>query len=704
MIGAALDRLSRLTTRKGSAWLVLLLAVVLTGAVMAMGSSSGSAESAPDALPQDAESAQVAQLQKEFPSGDVLPAVAVAEREGGLSEMDRVWIAQVSERWGEITGEEVSPPIPAEDGEALIVAIGIDTRVTGLLLTDLVQELRDAAAVDRPEGLTVQLTGGAAFAADISSAFDGADFRLLAVTTAVVALLLILTYRSPILWMVPLLVVAVADRTAAVVTELVASWSGQILDGSTSGITSVLVFGAGTNYALLLVSRYREELRRHAHHRDALAAAVCRSAEAIVASNVTVVLALLVLVLSVAPNSRSLGVSAAVGLLVALLFALFVLPAALSLFGRGLFWPFIPRDGDVEKSRDGVWFRIARAVVRRPAAVLAMAAVVLAVFASGLFGVKVGLSQTDQFRVDAESVDGLNTLSAHFPAGAADPVTIIAAAENAEAVLAEVGRIDGVASARPSGTAGNLVKITATLEDPPATPGSIATITSLRAELKQFDVLVGGSVAKDLDSRTGAKRDLRVVVPLIFLGVLGVLLAVLRSVVAPLVLMTINGISALAALGLGTWVSNHVLGFPALDVGTPIYVFLFLVALGIDYTVFLVLRAREETAEHGTVEAMVLAVGLTGGVITSAGIVLAAVFAVLGVLPLITLTQVGLIVGLGILLDTFLVRTVVVPAVFALCGDKIWWPARIARRDSPTQAEGQVAQRPRPDTWRSTAP
>ncbi|WP_406035283.1 MMPL family transporter [Nocardioides sp. NBC_00163] len=683
---SALAALAQLTTRKATAWLVLVITVLLAGAVMVVGSSLESASSAPDPLPADAESAQVAELQQSFQGGDVLPAVAVVERDGGLTAEDRAWVAEVSQRWAEITGNEVSPPIPATDGDALIVAIDVDADVTGLDLTELVGELRETVDEDRPDGLTVQLTGGAAFAADISSAFEGADVRLLLVTAAVVAILLILTYRSPVLWLVPLIVIAVADRTASVATQIIADWTGNGLDGSTSGITSVLVFGAGTNYALLLVSRYREELRRHEHHRDALAAAVRGSAEAIVASNLTVVLALLALVLSVAPNTRSLGVSAAIGLLVALLFALFALPAALSLFGRGLFWPFVPRNGEDEKSRDGVWFRIARTVVSRPAVVLAVAAVILGVLASGLLGVKVGLSQTDQFRVDAESVDGLDTLSKHFPPGASDPVTIVVGADEADAVLAQVNQMDGVDSARPSGESGDLAKITATLEDAPATPESIETIETMRSELAGTGALVGGSVAKDLDSRNGAERDLKVVVPLILLVVLLVLFAVLRSIVTPLVLVTISVIATFAALGLGAWMSTHVFGFPALDVSTPIYAFLFLVALGVDYTVFLVLRAREETAEHDTVDAMVMAVGLTGGVITSAGIVLASVFAVLGVLPLITLTQVGLIVGLGILLDTFLVRTVVVPAVFALVGDKIWWPAAISRRHTKEAA------------------
>ncbi len=673
-----LDGLGRLVSGRLGAVVALVASLLLTAVVMGLGAGVESSGSAPNSLPDDAESARVAELQREFPDGDVLPAIAVVERDGGLTPQDREYVGTLSERWAQEVEGEPSPPVPSEDGEAVIVSIPVSGEVSGLDLGEVVEDLR-AAVEDPPEGLTVELTGGAAFAADTASAFEGANLRLLLVTAAVVAVLLVLTYRSPVLWLVPLVVIALADRTAASLTELVASWAGTELDGSTSGITSVLVFGAGTNYALLLVSRYREELRRRPEHREALAAAVRGSAEAILASNLTVVLALLVLLTSVAPNSQSLGVSAAIGLVVALLFALFALPAALSLFGRGLFWPFVPRPGTAE-GEGGAWLAIARRVVRRPGTVLVASLVVLGVLATGLLGVRVGLSTADQFRVEAESVDGLETLSEHYPSGASSPVTVIADADRTEQVVATVADVDGVVEARPAGTSGTgLVQVQATLDSAPATNRSIEAIREMRSSLDRVegaDALVGGSVAEDLDARDGAERDLMVVVPLILLVVLVVLLAVLRAVVTPFVLIGINVLSTTAALGAGVWVSEHVFGFPALDVSVPLYVVLFLVALGIDYTVFLVLRAREEAATHGTVEGMVRSVGVTGGVITSAGIVLAAVFAVLGVLPLITLTQVGVIVGLGILLDTFLVRTVVVPAVFALVGDRIWWPAR----------------------------
>ncbi len=679
----ALGRLARVTTGRRSAWLVLLASFLLAGLVMGLGSQVASSGDAPNSLPDDAESAQVAAALEEFPGGDVLPAIAVFSRDGEeLTEQDLAAVQQTAGRLGEVVGAEPSPPIPAPDGQAALVSVPVASDVSGFNLTEVVQDLRDTAGQDLPDGLQVEVTGAAGFASDTASAFEGADLRLLLVTAAVVALLLLLTYRSPVLWLIPLLVAGTADRVAASLTEVTADLLGTTLDGSTSGITSVLVFGAGTNYALLLVSRYREELRVTRDHRAALADAVRGAAPAILASNLTVVLALLTLLFGVLPNNRSLGLSAAIGLVVALLFGLFTLPAALSIFGRRLFWPFVPKVGDHDRTRNGGWFKLARAVTRRPGPVVAGSIVVLGLLASGILGASLGLSQTEQFRVEAESVDGLDTLSRHYPPGASDPVSIVVAGGDADQALAVVQESEGVVEASVTGESGTgLTRITATLDSAPSTDESIAAVEALRSNLDDVgeDALVGGSVAQDLDSRNGTLRDMAVIIPMILAVVLLVLFFVLRAVATPLILIGINVLSSLTALGAGAWVSEHVFGFPALDVGTPLFSFLFLVALGIDYTIFLVLRAQEETPEHGTREGMVQAVGLTGSVITSAGLVLAAVFAVLGVLPLITLTQIGIIVGLGILIDTFFVRTVVVPAVFALIGPKVWWPSPLSR-------------------------
>jgi RND superfamily putative drug exporter len=453
--------------------------------------------------------------------------------------------------------------------------------------------------------------------------------------------------------------------------------TGLTFDGSTSGITSVLVFGAGTNYALLLISRYREELRNESDHRTALRRAVRAAGPAILASNATVVLALLTLILAVTPSTRSLGACAACGLIVAAVFVLLVLPPLLALCGRRVFWPFIPRAGGAQPTTTGVWHRVADAVGHRPGPVCAVAITILATLATGLLGTHIGLSQAQQFRIQADSVTGFDTLAAHFPGGASDPAVVIASTAQASQVQQAITTTPGVVSAALAGQSpSRLTQWSVIIDAAPASTKAFNVIGALRESVSSVDptALVGGSDAQALDVRDAAVRDRLVVIPAILVVVLVVLYVLLRAVLAPPILVGATVLSALAALGLGGWASIHLFGFPALDNSTPLFAFLFLVALGVDYTIFLVTRAREETPAHGTRDGMVRAVSATGGVITSAGIVLAAVFCVLGVLPLIVLTQLGIIVGLGILLDTFVVRTLVIPALFALIGDRIWWP------------------------------
>lgn len=706
--------LARLVSRRASAFL-LLLALLIVGGALAVGSpESGTAS--PNTLPANAESAQVDELLRTFPDSGIVPAIAVFSRSDGqaLTVADLAIAVKARERALEVdrgvaaatesTAPAASPSgastlapsaaasappvvIPAPDGKAAIATIPLNADLSGLELNTVVSEVRAAAGNDLPDGLQVQVTGGPAFGADIANAFKGADFRLLAVTALVVAVLLLITYRSPILWLVPLLVVGVADRMAALLTANLAAAFGLPLDGSTGGITSVLVFGAGTNYALLLVSRYREELRRTPDHRIALARAVRGAGPAILASNVTVVLALLVLLLATLPNTRLLGFAGAVGLFVALIFGLLVLPPALALAGRRLFWPFIPRDGDADPAVRGGWYRVATFVARRPLAVLLATTPILVLCAAGLFGVRVGLDQTDQFRVKAESVAGFETLRAHFPAGESTPTTVIARTDAAAAVTQAITETPGVEEAAPAGESdGGLTRWRVVLEAEPSTQEALASVEDLRGSVRAVpgaEALVGGADAKDLDSRDASRADELLLFPLILGVVLLVLFVLLQALWAPLLLIVATTLSAIAAIGAGAWISTHVLGFPAIDTSTPLFAFLFLVALGVDYTIFLVTRAREETPDHGTKNGIVRAVALTGGVITSAGVVLAAVFAVLGVLPLITLTQLGIIVGLGILLDTFVVRTLVIPAVFTLVGRRVWWPSKLWRVTDP---------------------
>lgn len=668
-------------------WVLGLLVAIAGGAVLGLIPATGAAERSPVVVPATAESARVTELLRQFPGGDQVPVILLVTRTDGgvLSPADLTAAQDARARMTERNSDQAeaqsgAPPvplIPSADGRAALAPVPLDPDLTGFGLSDQVTALREAARDGLPADLKVNVTGGPAFGADIANSFSGANFVLLGVTVGVVALLLIVTYRSPVLWLVPLLVIAFADRVAAVLGSAIAEAAGVGGDGSTSGTTSVLVFGAGTNYALLLISRYREELRRDAHHRAALSTAVRFAAPAIVASNATVVLALLTLLLADSPSTRSLGVEAASGLLVAAVFVLLALPPSLALFGRKLFWPFIPQPGN-DSVDSGAWYRIAHWVSGHAGRVTLASILVLGGLATGLLGTPVGLSLVDQFRVNADSIDGFTTLAAHFPGGVTDPTQVIAPTASADAVAAAIVRTSGVASAIPAGTSGSgLTQWQVVIDAAPASPQAFGIVAALRKSVRQADpgALVGGTDAQALDARNTAVRDRQVVMPAVLVVVLVVLYALLRAVLAPPVLMAATVLSTLAALGLGGWVSVHLLGFPALDNTVPLFAFLFLVALGIDYTIFLVTRAREETPLYGTRGGIVRAVSATGGVITSAGIVLAAVFCVLGVLPLIALTQMGIIVGLGILLDTFVVRTVVIPALFTLIGPRIWWPA-----------------------------
>lgn len=677
------DRIAAAVAGRRS-WLLAAALILLGGLLMTVGGANSATNQSPTLVPAAAGSAQAAAALRQFPGGDRMAAILVIMRsDGGTLSADELAAATAArDRMQAVPAALPSPPmpaIPARDGRAAIGTVFLSADLSGFALNDAVQALRAAAADGLPPSLTLHLTGGPAFGADIANAFSGANINLLAVTALVVTLLLVATYRSPVLWLLPLTVLGFADRVAAVVGGGAADLTGLTFDGATSGITSVLVFGAGTNYALLLISRYREELRAEPDHRTALRRAVRAAGPAILASNATVVLALLTLILASIPSTRSLGVCAASGLVVAAACVLLILPPLLAVCGRRVFWPLVPRSGETPAAAAGVWHRIAAAVARRPVPVLAVAVTLLTACASGLLTVHIGLSQTEQFRVRADSVVGFDALSAHFPGGAAAPTVVIAATDRQAQVQHAITATAHVVSATTSGQAATgLSKWTVVLDAAPSSPQARATVGALRQSVESADpgALVGGPDAQALDVRNAAAHDRLVLIPAILAVILVVLYLLLRSALAPPILLAATILGALAALGLGGWAGIHIFGFPALDDGTPLFAFLFLAALGVDYTIFLVTRAREEAARHGTRDGMVRAVSATGGVITSAGIVLAAVFCVLGVLPLIVLTQLGIIVGLGILLDTFVVRTLVIPALFAIVGDRIWWPRK----------------------------
>jgi RND superfamily putative drug exporter len=710
-----MQRLTRFITAKKTSWIFLLIAVVVSAAIFALGSGS-TEESAPGVgLPDSAESARVAALQERLPGADSTSALLVFSRDGDeLDEADVTAVTAATRELADVSLDGfVPPPSVSEDGTAALVVVPLKDVSDVGAQAERAADLRATANADLPDGLTALLTGPEGFAVDVAAVFKGADFTLLLTTVIVVAVLLLITYRSPWLWLVPLTVVGLADGLAAIVATRIAAAAGIALDASVTGILSVLVFGAGTNYALLLIARYRDELRLVEDRHVAMAQALRGAGPAIIASGSTVVLSLLTLLFAQLTGNRALGLACAAGVVVAVLFALFVLPAALVLFGRGLFWPYVPRFGSENTAHRGVWFRLGTAVSRRPLVVAVIGVLLLGGLAAGVTQIKVGLAQTERFTAVPEAVLGQEVIADAFSAGSGSPVVVVADSAATDRVIDVAERVDGVVSATEGESDGGITQVDVVLDAAAETPESFAAIRALRGELSQLDgadALVGGLDAQTLDVTEAQQSDQDLVIPLILALVLVVLVLLLRAIVAPVLLLLTVVASFFGSLGASWLLFETVFGFPAVDTNVVLFSFLFLVALGVDYNIFLVTRAREEAAEHGTRQGMILALASTGGVITSAGILLAAVFAVLGVLPLITLTQIGIIVCIGVLLDTLLVRTVLVPALAFLAGERFWWPSRVhapahvAGRDDADSvapsAGGDALSRRRPEHGR----
>ncbi len=664
-------------------WVVVVVAVLFSGVLLGAGIEADQSDNSTANLPADAESAQAARLQERLGTAEFTPAIVVVDRGGErLTDADREAVGRQAQALQQFAAQgQQTFPVFSDDGEAAFIGVPIASDTPEADLAGPIGDLRAAAAEGLPAGLDAQVTGGPAFVVDLSKVFDGADVKLLVVTASVVALLLLITYRSPWLWLVPLSVVGVADQVAAQLVAVGTKVFGFTTDGASVGITSVLVFGAGTNYALLLIARYREELRLVEDRYDAMRRALDRAAPAILASSGTVVLALLCLGLADNPTSRNIGFGGAVGIVTAVAYALLVLPAAMTCFGRRLFWPFVPRVGQDDPTRTGPWAKVGAAVVARPVAVTVVGLLVLAALAAPVLGLKVGLSETEQFRAEPEAVTGQQVLAQHFAAGSSQPTTVIVPDQSRDAVRKAVEAVDGVRSVADAGRADGTAVLSAVLSTEPGSDAAFTVVEQVRTAARGVDAgaLVGGPDAEALDAADAARRDQTLIVPLILVVVLLVLLVLLRSVVAAVVLVLTVVATYAASLG-ASWVAFTTwFDFPALDLSVPLLSFLFLVALGVDYNIFLTTRAKEEAERHETAQAISVALAVTGGVITSAGILLAAVFTVLGVLPLIVLTQIGVIVGFGVLLDTLLVRSVLVPALVALLGRRFWWPGPLAR-------------------------
>lgn len=702
--------ISRFITAARTSWIVLLAGIIATAALFVIAGYQSADSAPPVGLPDSAESIQAADLQEQFRDDDATSGILVFGRESGeLSDDDLAAIAERAGELGDVALDGfVPPPTVSEDGTTALIAVPLEIEESVSTQAERADEIRAIASDGLPDGIEVWFTGAEGFLVDISAVFEGANFVLLGVTALVVAVLLIVTYRSPILWIVPLAVVGVADFIAGIAARLVADAAGITLDGSVTGILSVLVFGAGTNYALLLIARYRDELRLHADRREAMAIALRGAGPAIIASGSTVALALATLLFGELSGNRSLGLAGAVGIVVAMAYALLVLPAALVVFGRWLFWPLVPRYGTPDTISRSPWGKLGRAVSKRPIIVAIAGFAVLGAFASGLTTLNVGLSQNDRFIVKPEAVLGQERLAEAFSAGSTAPAAVIVPADDAAEVSDGLADVDGVVEVRPGPADDEIAQLDIVLDADPESQEAFAIIADVRLALDDLgdgSGLVGGIDAEGLDLRDAQQRDQNLVIPLILVLVLAVLIVLLRSLLAPVLLLVAVVASFFSAVGIGSILFETVFGFPGVDTNVLLFSFLFLVALGVDYSIFLVTRAKEEVPLLGTTEGMVRALAATGGVITSAGILLAAVFAVLGVLPLITLTQVGVIVCIGVLIDTLLVRTVIVPAMTYIAKDRFWWPRRPELSDAEAAARGANGQAERmPDAVVGTAP
>jgi len=671
------------------------LLIGLFFAVLAFGPLNGAAtETAPGVgLPKDNETVLVDEALKTLPGSDATAAIVVYDSATPFTEAQKTWLqgsfdAQTQQLAGganekfleftnlEVMGKAFVPPATiSENGKTALITIPLDKSDEVEVVAERVKEMRDLAKEDIPSGMTAYVTGPEGFTADISNVFAGADFKLLGTTALVVIVLLLVTYRSPTLWLIPLLVVGTVDGMAGGLVRTLAEWLGITLDGSITGILSVLVFGAGTDYALLLISRYREELLNYTNRHEAMARALRESGPAILASGTTVILALLTLTFAQLDGNRALGIACATGVFLAMVTALTVLPAALVVFGRWIFWPLTPKFGGINKSDSGLWAKLGKGVSRKPVIVAIVGFILLGAMASGASGLKIGLSATDRFLAKPEAVAGQEVLAKAFAAGSSTPTTIIVNNDQVATVVAKAEAVSGVDSVKVGANNDEITKLDVVLTDASGTDGAYATIEALRESVHAVDgadAKVGGLDAQGLDVKNAYAADQGLVIPLILALVFIVLVLLLRSIVAPILLLLTVVASFFASLGAGWLVFVNILGFPALDLSVFLFSFLFLVALGVDYNIFLVTRAKEEAEKLGTRQGMIKALSSTGGVITSAGVLLAAVFAVLGVLPLVALAQIGVIVCIGVLLDTLLVRTVIVPALAFIAGKKFW--------------------------------
>ncbi|WP_175985452.1 MMPL family transporter [Microbacterium tenebrionis] len=713
---------ARTRVRRRSWVRVLLPALLIVGWLVAAGMGGPlfgkvdevSSNDQTSYLPSSADATQVQQRLGEFTDSDAVPAVVVFVSEDTLDDDQLAAIDDAIADAPDLEGiaDEVSPGIRSDDGMAVQAFIPVSADAD---LGDTVEALAGVLADAAPAGVSVYVTGPAGFSADLVAGFAGIDGLLLGVALAAVLLILVLVYRSLLLPVVVLSTSLFALCVALLVVWWLAKWEILLLSGQTQGILFILVIGAATDYSLLLVARFREELRHTEDKGAAIAAAWRGSLEPIAASGGTVIAGLLCLLLSDLKSNSTLGPVASIGIVFAMLSALTLLPALLFVFGRAAFWPrrpaFEPDRAGTEHgaSGTGAWARLARVIGRRPRLIWIVTSLVLLAGAAGVTQLNAsGVPQSDLVLGASQARDGQVALGEHFPGGSGSPVYVVVAEESlqdaADVLLASPG-IDGVtvaSSDSPSGTADVTsegisafgppgtpapeptvvdgdVLLQGTLTDAADSDAAAQTVRDLRQDFDGADALVGGVTATQVDTNDASIHDRNLIIPLILGVILVILMLLLRSVLAPVLLVLTTVLSFGTAMGVSALVFNGIFDFPGADPAVPLYGFVFLVALGIDYNIFLMTRVREEAIKHGTREGVLRGLTLTGGVITSAGLVLAATFAALSVIPILFLVQLAFIVAFGVLLDTFVVRSLLVPALTYDIGRAIWWPSGLSR-------------------------
>jgi RND superfamily putative drug exporter len=687
-------------------WVVLGVWIVVFAVMMPLGAklSDETKDDTTSFLPASAESTDVVKiLDEDFPGGETTQGLIVYQRDGGLTAADRKTIAQQAKQLEALPKSELPltrpPAVPfapgsprdlvSPDGDLAYTVLTVPTNFDKA--ADWGENIRDLTG-DESNGMRIILTGDIGFSADSEEVFGELDTKLLGATVLLVLILLGAIYRAVLVALTPLIVVFFAYTAATAFVYLYAN-SGATVSSNGTTILVVLMFGVGTDYCLLLVSRYREELRRIEDKHDAMARALRRTGPTILASGLTVSLAMLTLLLADARLTSTLGPVAAIGVACGMIGGLTLLPALLTIFGRRGFWP---RRATVEYDpegtatmRQGVWRRVGDRVLQRPAHALAVTVIAFVAGAFGLLAYKVDYSTTTFFKKSVESVEGFRLLEEAFPAGLLYPTTVLVESENGPVTKADVEKavqavqgVDGIASATPTGdisTNNMIARVDVVLEGDPFTKDSLGLVPEIRDSVSDLGpgltALVGGGSATQYDFDQAIESDLELIAPIALLVIAIILAILLRALVAPLVLIASVILSFLCTLGISVLFIRYVVGDAGFDASIPTFAFIFLVALGIDYTIFLMARVREESRTHGTREGMLRAISATGPVITSAGIILAGTFSVLMTLPVTYTFDLGFMVALGILLDTFIVRTIMVPAAVELIGDKVWWPS-----------------------------